>query len=67
MPYQQGRLKRKTEKLTRKWTSNHPANPHSLVSSADIDDEMLALTLRMSFTVTVKQSISFMMAAVPMT
>ena len=55
------------DQLTQKWTSNHPSNPQSLVSSVVNDDEMLALTLRMSITVTVKQSISFMTATVPTT
>jgi len=62
------RLKKDSDDpLTRKWTSNHPPNPQSLVFSKVIDDRKSDLTLRMSFTVAVKQSISFIMAAVPMT
>lgn len=56
-----------TDQLTRKWTSNHPPNPQSLVFSIKIDDEKFDLTSQMSSTVAVKQSISFMMAAVPTT
>jgi len=53
--------------LPRKWTSNHPLKPQSLVSSAVIEDVTLSVTLRMSSTVAVEQSISLMMAAVPIT
>lgn len=59
--------RRTTGQLTRKWTSNHPPKPPSLVLSTEIDDEKFDLTSRMSPTVAVKQSISFMMAAVPIT
>lgn len=53
--------------LTRKWTSNHPPIPQSLVCSAVIEDETLALMLRMSSTVVVEQSISFIIAGLPKT
>lgn len=59
---------RKAEaQFTWKWTSNHPANPQRRVGAILIADEKLDLTSRMSFTEAVKQSISFITAAVPIT
>jgi hypothetical protein len=56
-----------SEYLTRKCTSNHPPNPHNFVFSMVIDRENLDLTFSISATVAVKQSISLIIPAVPMT
>jgi len=60
-------LLKRSEELTRKCTSNHPPNPHNFVFSMVIDKEKFDLTFSMSVTVAVKQSMSFIIAAVPMT
>lgn len=52
---------------TRKWTSNHPANPDNLVRSMLMLNTTFDLTLRISSTVAVIQSISLMTAEVPIT
>lgn len=60
-------LDRNEVQLTRKWTSNQPPKPENFVSSPKIDEEKLVSIVRISSTVAVKQSISLIIAAVPMT